>query len=60
MKLELNDIVKTKKKHPCGNDLWSVIFLGSDIKLKCEKCEHIIMMPRDKTIKAIKEKTNVT
>ena len=35
IKLECGDIIKMKKKHPCGSDEWEVIKVGADIKLKC-------------------------
>lgn len=34
IKLECGDIIKMKKKHPCGSDEWEVIKVGADIKLK--------------------------
>ncbi|MFN2282750.1 MAG: DUF951 family protein, partial [Anaerolineales bacterium] len=33
--LELNDILKLRKTHPCGEDRWKVIRLGADIKIEC-------------------------
>ena len=38
MLLHVGDIVKMRKSHPCGYDLWRVTFVGSDIKMRCEKC----------------------
>ena len=38
IKLECGDIIKMKKKHPCGSDEWEVIKVGADIKLKCCGC----------------------
>lgn len=35
-----------KKGHPCGENLWEVIRLGADIKIKCKKCGHMVMIPR--------------
>lgn len=58
--MTLNSIVRTKKAHPCGNDLWKITFVGADIKLKCEKCNHIILLPRHKATKAIKEILHAT
>ena len=33
--LRAGDIVRLKKAHACGNDLWQVLFAGSDVRLKC-------------------------
>lgn len=53
MKYEIGDIVRTKKPHPCGSKLWEIIRIGVDFKLKCQGCEHIIILPREKALKAI-------
>ena len=37
MLLHLGDIVRMKKPHPCGESLWKVVFVGSDIKIRCER-----------------------
>lgn len=54
MQYNLGDKVKTKKSHPCGCDEWEIVRVGVDFKLKCEKCGHIVMLPREKAIKSIK------
>jgi hypothetical protein len=46
MLLNVGDIVKMRKSHPCGNDLWKITFVGSDIKMRCEKCQRIVMLER--------------
>ncbi|MCK5128977.1 MAG: DUF951 domain-containing protein [Clostridiales bacterium] len=43
---KLDDIILMKKQHPCGNDLFRVIRVGADVKIKCEECGRNIMMPR--------------
>lgn len=40
------DIVRMKKKHPCGSDQWQVVRMGADIKIKCMGCGRLIMLPR--------------
>jgi len=42
----LGDRVKMKKKHPCGSFHWEVVRMGADIKIKCEGCQRIVMLPR--------------
>ena len=51
--------VEMKKGHPCGENLWEVIRLGADIKIKCAKCGRMVMIPRidfnKKIVKVIKK-----
>lgn len=51
----LGDIVEMKKKHPCGSFEWEIIRLGADIKIKCTKCNRIVMIPRIKFDKNVKK-----
>ena len=46
MEYELHDIVQMKKSHPYGSNTWEIIRVGMDIKIKCEGCGHIVMLPR--------------
>lgn len=43
---EVGDIVKLKKKHPCGAFEWEILRVGADFRLKCVGCGHQIMVPR--------------
>ena len=43
---KLNDKVIMKKPHACGSNEWVIIRVGVDIKLRCSKCNHEIMMDR--------------
>lgn len=58
MEYKIGDIVKTKKQHPCGNDLWEIVRVGVDFKFKCTKCGHVIMIERPKALKMIKKKVS--
>lgn len=42
----LGNIVKMKKQHPCGSYEWEIIRMGMDIKIKCQGCGRIVMLPR--------------
>ena len=53
MEYNIGDIVKTKKSHPCGNNIWEITRIGVDFKLKCQKCGHIVVLERPKALKAI-------
>ena len=58
-KYDIGSLLVLKKGHPCGENLWEVIKLGADIRLKCTKCGRIVIIPRielNKKIKKIKEK----
>ena len=46
MKYTLNSKVIMKKANPCGTNLWEIVRLGVDIKLKCVNCGRTIMMDR--------------
>ena len=61
MIFNIGDVVTTKKVHPCGNNTWTVVRTGADIKLKCNKCDRTIMIPlvkMDKIVKKIGEKND--
>jgi hypothetical protein len=51
----LGDIVKMKKQHPCGINAWEIIRTGADIKIKCTGCGRIVMIPRNKFEKDLKQ-----
>lgn len=56
MKYNLGDRVIMKKGHPCGTNLFEIIRLGADIKIKCVNCGRVIMLPRvdfDKKVKKV-------
>ncbi|MGE5454945.1 MAG: DUF951 domain-containing protein [Methylocystaceae bacterium] len=44
-----------KKKHPCGSDLWKVTRMGADIKIECQGCARLVMMPRSQFEKDMRE-----
>ena len=47
-----------KKEHPCKNNIFEVVRLGADIKVRGIKCNRLVLMPRidfNKKIKKIVE-----
>ena len=57
----VGSLLVLKKGHPCGENLWEVVKLGADIRLKCTKCGRLIIIPRldlNKRIKKVKEREN--
>ena len=54
MDLSVGDVVRLKKKHPCGGFEWQVVRIGADIGLRCLTCGRRILLPRSKAEKQIK------
>lgn len=52
--IQVGDILKMKKKHPCGSVEWEVLRIGADFRLKCVGCGHQIMIPRPKAEKNVR------
>ena len=55
MDIKLNDIIITKKEHPCKNSEFLVLRVGMDFKIRCTKCGRELMVPRSKIEKNIKK-----
>ena len=53
MEYKIGDIVELKKQHPCGSRIWEITRVGVDFKLNCQGCGHVIILPREKALKAI-------
>ena len=51
----IGSLLVLKKGHPCGENLWEVVKLGADIRLKCTKCNRLIIIPRIDLNKKIKK-----
>jgi len=54
--LQLNDVLRLRKPHPCGGYEWRVVRLGADIGLECLTCGHYVLLTRrevEKRTKAI-------
>ena len=54
-KYDIGSLLVLKKGHPCGENLWEVVKLGADIRLKCTKCNRLIIIPRIDSNKKIKK-----
>jgi len=57
-KVELYDLVEMKKAHPCTtkSKMFQVTRLGADLKIQCQGCGNVIIIPRiifDKRLKKI-------
>ena len=53
--LELGDVVRLRKPHPCGGYEWNVVRLGADIGLECNSCGRRILLPRRDLARRLKE-----
>ena len=52
---KLGSKVIMKKEHPCKTNLFEVVRMGVDIKIKCVNCGRVIMLPRVEFNKKIKK-----
>ena len=46
MEIKLGDVVRLRKKHPCGGDEWEVVRVGADIRIRCLKCQRYVLLER--------------
>ncbi len=44
--LNLEDVVRLRKPHPCGSYDWKIYRLGADIGLECLRCGRRVLLPR--------------
>ena len=49
------DIIRMKKPHPCGSYEWEILRVGMDFRLRCQGCQHLVMMPRSQFNKRVKK-----
>jgi len=52
--LQLNDVLRLRKPHPCGSLEWKVVRLGADIGLECLRCGRRVLLPRRELARRIK------
>lgn len=55
LKIGIGDVLKLKKKHPCGSDLWEVTRTGMDIGMRCLGCNRRVMVPRAKIERRVRQ-----
>ncbi|HYO42829.1 MAG TPA: DUF951 domain-containing protein [Candidatus Limnocylindrales bacterium] len=46
LELYLGDVVRLRRRHPCGGETWLVDRLGADIGLRCETCARHVLVER--------------
>lgn len=42
----IGDVIRLRKPHPCGSFDWTVVRIGADIGLRCEKCGRRLLLDR--------------
>ena len=52
--VHLGDIVRLRKPHPCGGYEWEVVRLGADIGLRCQTCQHRVLLTHRELEKRLK------
>jgi hypothetical protein len=52
--VQIDDLVRLRKPHPCGSYEWRVVRVGADIGLKCQVCGRRILMDRHTFNKRLK------
>ncbi len=53
--LHAGERVKLKKPHPCGGTIFSVLRVGSEVRVRCETCNRDMTVDRIKLEKAIRQ-----
>ena len=54
VEVHVGDVVRLRKTHACGGTDWSVVRLGADIGLRCETCQHRVLLPRSQFERRLK------
>ena len=53
--INIGDVVRLKKVHPCGGYEWQVVRLGADIGIKCLTCGRRVLLGRSVFERRVKE-----
>lgn len=57
MDISVGDKIEMKKQHPCGGKIFTVLRVGMDFKIRCDKCGREVTVKRSKAEKNIKSIT---
>lgn len=55
LKFSVGDTVELKKNHPCGEKLFKILRVGSEIRIVCEGCGRDMVLDRLKLEKSVKK-----
>ena len=53
--LAVGDTEQMRKKHPCGSELFTVLRVGSDVRIRCLGCQRDLTLERVKLEKTIRK-----
>lgn len=53
--LEVEDVIRLRKPHPCGGYEWRVYRIGADIGIECLQCGRRLMLPRRTLVRQVKK-----
>ena len=56
MDFVVGDKIVWKKVHPCGGNVWTIVRVGADFKMKCDTCGRVVMLDRLDFEKIVKKK----
>ncbi len=51
----IGDVVRLRKPHPCGAFEWTVVRLGADIGLTCQRCGRRVLLSRRELERRLKQ-----
>lgn len=52
--VQVGDVVRLRKPHPCGSAEWEVVRVGADVGLRCLGCGRRVLLPRDRFRRRVK------
>jgi len=55
MDIKIGDRAFMKKPHPCGTDIFLIMRVGMDIRMKCTGCGREMLLPRHRAERGIKK-----
>jgi len=55
IKITVGDRAELKKNHPCGGNLFVILRVGSDVRIKCVTCGRDMTLDRIKFEKSVKK-----
>lgn len=53
--LRAEDRLRLRKKHPCGGDIFRVLRVGAEVRIRCECCGHDMTVDRIRLEKAVRQ-----
>ncbi len=57
LKISVGDRFEMKKSHPCGSKIFTVMRVGSDVRIICDGCGRDMTLDRIKFEKSVKKLT---